>query len=323
MSIYVEKTERVEEKPIEDQAYGREKAYRELENHVLAYLKKGRKQLGWGIISGVLSFLTIPVIAIIGLMEPASSIHVIHHLLQNASPEKYKLASNPLAKLWGILSGFGKSRFSELTGACIILIGVAFSVVTQNRRVLITIFGLVLAVGFAPMVMRSLDTLYNPGNQLSKSRTDGVKYAPALISANHIVLSVNRKLSNDNQYKKILTREEKSRLKNDVAWLINHPEKEWYRGKPYAAVTEKAKYITRLEHTAGMIYSPVAQEYRKHVRLEIDHLQEIMREVLSVALGMGLASGLLIGSSLYKKRKVRLLQSEMGDRVRYLDLERS
>ncbi len=109
-------------------------------------------------------------------------------------------------------------------------------------------------------------------------------------------------------------------FRQDITWLTDHPLKDWDATKHDAFLSQgKAEYITRLEDSVHLAYSPIAAQYLKTQQARARAGQRSAQATLELTVvGLLITLGAL-GATFYNRRTFFRLEAEMGDDWAELD----
>lgn len=309
MTIELNKGSEAVENPISQVEARIGESYKELEHRVRQHLKVSKRHKTWSALSWVAGLLVLMVAGIMWVTEPGTTISIIHHALHSHYSASGRASFENLANT---INGLLNSGVTELLAIVVLVAGIAGAWAKNSPLPLVTSAGMALFFWFGPGMVEGIAGpgmmgQNGSGQSSSVSAKPNVLYAPQLILANHLALSVN-----NGAKRKAISGENEKQFAESVQWLTAHKNADWYKGTPRSSVESKADYIARLEKTAGVAYTPIARQYIQRRQAEVQTMAWNEREALLLFSVFGVAGGFLMGSSLYKKRKVSLLKKEMG-----------
>lgn len=240
-------------------------------------------------------------------VEPSESIGVINHLLTNGSGLVTHASKGIGSKIYDFING----DFGKAIGAIILLNGVLLGMMDNKITSFIISVGLSgtisLGIWFGPGIINGMELKNNGFVE------KGIIYKKQLVSANNIAVNdyVERN-AKPMKWRVIKGDETNKKLEDNIKWLENHNEKDWYKSKINYKFNGKARYIAMIEHTANIPYTGVAKKYMDKRINKIKRMEKAKWYCFDISSIFALISFIFGGLSYYEYSSLYKLYEKVG-----------
>lgn len=285
-----------------------------IDDGYLALKKKARKQIrsieknkNIAIVCFIATVVGALASGIIWAVEPSQSIGIINHLLTNDQGLVTHTSKGIGSKIYNFING----DFGKAIGALILLNGVLFGMMDNKITSFIISVGLsgaiILGIWFGPGIINGME-LKNHGF-VEKN----IIYKKQLVSANNI--AVNDYIERDKKPMKgrvIKSEETNKKLEDNIKWLENHNEKDWYKSNINYKFNGKARYIAMVEHTANIPYTGAAKKYMDKRVNKIKRMEKAKWYCFDISSIFALIGFIFGGLSYYEYSSLYKLYEKVG-----------